>query len=59
MCAHILKTYLEIGCMVQKTNKREILSADVVFDTMWFLFKRWGVEELLELLGDGNEVHDH
>lgn len=58
MCAHIFKMCLEIGCMVQKTNKREILSSNVVFD-MIKLFKRWGVEEFLELLGDGNEVCDH
>ena len=56
--SHISKTCLEIGCKEQKTNKRKILSFGVVFDIMK-LFKRWGVEELLELLGDDNEVRDH
>ena len=40
-----------LGCNIQKTNKSKMLSSSWVLNIMkWF--KRWGVKDLLQLLGD-------
>ena len=45
------KQACNIGCKVQKSSKRSILSIGWVLDIMkWF--KRWGVKEKLEQSGD-------
>ena len=40
-----------MGCTIEKTKKGKIMTFSRVFDIMiWF--KRWGVEDLFELLDD-------
>ena len=40
-----------VGCKLQKNHKSKILSSDWVVDIKkWF--RRWGVDDLLELLSD-------